>query len=333
MRSAILLGLISTAIAIGQNQPELFKSGVTMIQVPVVVRDRDGHAVGTLKKDDFQLFDNGKRVEIAGFSLEEPGGVIAPDRSLPDPGGASSPASAAVPMAQHFVAYFFDDLSLGANTLVPARDAAAKLLSALAPGDRAAIFTSSCAVEQDFTNDQTKLMETLAHVKPYPTVVCRVSRPQVPQIEVLKNVVRHMDHLPGRREVLVISAGFSVGYDQRDEPADLIDAAAHAKVIINALDTGGASAPRKTQQTQELNPNASNTNRFVLEDVVRATAGTYLRGSDYAVNLRRLSTPESYYVLSFVPAAKADGAFHRLKVRLGRKSRFTIETRAGYFAR
>ena len=38
-----------------------------------MVRDRDGHVVSNLGKDDFQLFDNGKRQEIASFSVESPG--------------------------------------------------------------------------------------------------------------------------------------------------------------------------------------------------------------------------------------------------------------------
>src|SRR5580704_9715536 len=98
MREVLLYGLISLCAAAQEQSGQTFKSGVTMIQVPVVVRDRDGHAVGDLKKDDFQLFDDGKPVEIAGFSVDKPGSHAIPDRSLPDPDGGKKPATDAAAM-------------------------------------------------------------------------------------------------------------------------------------------------------------------------------------------------------------------------------------------
>ena len=78
--------------------------------------------------------------------------------------------------------------------------------------------------------------------------------------------------------------------------------------------------------------NANATLPLVLVDLARGTAGTYVTGNDYAVNFRKLSTPESYYVLSFAPTAKADGKLHQLKVKLEKKGKFTIDARASYYA-
>jgi VWFA-related protein len=161
MRTVLLFGLISLCGAAAQEQSvQTFKSGVTMIEVPVVVRDRDGHAVGDLTKDNFQLFDNGKRVEIAGFSVDKPGRQTIPSRSLPDPDGAAKPATAPAPIdvPERFMTYFFDDRSLGGIAILSGiREAAAKQLNALQPGDRVAIVTSSCNVMQDFTPPQQNL--------------------------------------------------------------------------------------------------------------------------------------------------------------------------------
>lgn len=325
--------MISICAAAQEQSIPTFQSGVSVIQVPVVVRDRDGRAVDGLKKEDFQLFDNGKPVEIAGFSVDKPGGLNAPDRSLPGPNGATAPTAAAMDVPERFVALLFDDISMGDGAILQrAREAAVKQVGAIEPGDRIAIVTSSCAVEQDFTNDPAKLDEALSHIQLAPAPLCRVARTQVAQIELLKSVVKRMGELPGRRSVVVISPGFQIAYDRWREPADLIDAAIRAKVVISSLDTGMAGQSRSTAGGANADPGTFFTNPLVLDQLAHGTGGQYLTGNDYAVNLRKLSTPESYYLLSFVPTAKPDGKFHQLKVKLESKGKFSIEARAGYYA-
>jgi VWFA-related protein len=174
--------------------------------------------------------------------------------------------------------------------------------------------------------------------------VCRVAGTQVTQIEVLKNVVKAMANLPGRREIIVISAGFWIGHDRSNQPPDLIDAAVRSKVVLNALDTGGATESAgpgaATANAMSSRPNAhsiapsvpNETLPLVLVDLARGTGGTYVTGNDFGVSLRKLSTPESYYILSFAPTAKADGKLHQLKVKLEKKGKFTVEARTGYYA-
>ncbi|MDE3167773.1 MAG: hypothetical protein KGN36_18375, partial [Acidobacteriota bacterium] len=56
-----------------KDEPAVFRARVNLVSVPVVVRDRQGKAVGTLKQEDFLLFDRGKPQYIARFSLERAG--------------------------------------------------------------------------------------------------------------------------------------------------------------------------------------------------------------------------------------------------------------------
>jgi VWFA-related protein len=342
MRKALLFGSIALCWAAAQEQTSpTFKSGVTMIQVPVAVRDRDGHAVGDLKKEDFQLFDNGKLIEIAGFSEDKPGSRAIPDRSLVvGVGPLPSPPQAPMDVPERYIAYFVDDVNIhGISILQRVREAATKQVNALQTGDRVAIVTSSCLLAQEFTNDRAKLLDTLSHLQLSPPAKCRVSAVQVAQIEVLKNVVKAMANLPGRREIILISGGFWIGHNRSDEPPDLIDAAVRSKVVINALDTGGATESAGRGAANGMNPNGSDptpvlvaTLPLVLVELAHGTGGTYVVGNDLSVSFRQLSTPESYYVLSFVPPEKTDGKFHQLKVKLEKKGKFTIEARNGYYA-
>ena len=53
-----------------QEAPFTFSSRVNLVSVPVVVRDRDGRAVGNLHKEAFQLLDKGKAQVITKFTVE-----------------------------------------------------------------------------------------------------------------------------------------------------------------------------------------------------------------------------------------------------------------------
>src|ERR1035441_6845355 len=59
-----------------KEAPAKFTSRVNLVPVTVVVRDRNGHAVGNLTKEDFRLLDNGKTQVISRFSIEKPGAPV-----------------------------------------------------------------------------------------------------------------------------------------------------------------------------------------------------------------------------------------------------------------
>src|SRR6516162_4312853 len=51
------------------SQLPTFQSGINLVLVPVVVRDRHGRPIGNLRKEDFQIFDKGNSRAVATFSV------------------------------------------------------------------------------------------------------------------------------------------------------------------------------------------------------------------------------------------------------------------------
>src|SRR5215472_12536235 len=122
-RSRLVIGICAAAIAAAQTappappaqsaptepqqetttkeQPATFKARVNLVMVPVVVRDKAGHAVGTLKQEDFQLFDKGKPQYISRFSVEK-SGVAADAKGKPAP--KSDPGEGALEMPERYFA-------------------------------------------------------------------------------------------------------------------------------------------------------------------------------------------------------------------------------------
>ena len=157
-----------------QEEVAVFQSKVTLIEVPVVVRDKKGGAVGTLRQEDFQLFDKGKLQVISRFSVEKSGGGRA-IASVPTPEAEGVPGdkykgdAPPVIAPDHFVGLLFDDIHINFADLVAARVAAQKFIASnLKSADRVAIFTTSGQNLLDFTDDRDRLNKAVSKLALHP---------------------------------------------------------------------------------------------------------------------------------------------------------------------
>lgn len=317
--------------AAAQDAPT-FQTGMKLVLVPVVVRDHEGRTVSDLSQDSFQLFDKGKPQPIASFSVER--------------ADAGAPGAASKTPPSQFIVYFFDDVSLhDFGTVMAIREAALHELANLKPGDRAAIFSSSCGLALDFTDDHAKLQVVTSKLEPNPVRICHVAATVPLQITLLEAIVKRMTHLPGAKRIVVISAGFPVNRDEQKIREALIDEAAQARVTIDSLhitETTGVESgvPSNGSRVPEFNgknvPVADITREVNSENlniVADGTGGTVVEaGNKPDAGLRALATPDCVYMLGFVPAEKADGSYHKLKVTLKDPRKLNVRARAGYDA-
>jgi VWFA-related protein len=162
----------NTAEISSRDTPAAFKVRVNLVLVRVVVRDAQGQIVKNLRKDDFQLFDNRKPQLISSFSVETPASraEVRANSATAVSAAPDSVTPPAVTLPERFVAVVFDDVHMAMEDAATIRDAATRFIIALAPSDRAGIYTTSGQFSQEFTADHNALQQALLGIVPRPVM-------------------------------------------------------------------------------------------------------------------------------------------------------------------
>ena len=138
------------------------RTEVRVVEVAVVVRDEFFHAVDGLTRDDFEIYDNGKKQAIAAFSVEH---------FVPRGDAANSPVADERPNGPprpRFLALCFDDLHLLPNALNTVKEAGKRFVTAsLSPGDRLVVVRTSRSEDVRFTSDVPALVEQIEKLTPF----------------------------------------------------------------------------------------------------------------------------------------------------------------------
>ncbi len=175
-RAALVLGLgVSTALQ-AQNPPappqspqqavartdQVIRTGVELITTDVIVRDHRGQFIADLKKDEFELFEDGVKQNVISFTLTHGGrsyNVAAPPPPPPQEGIILPPPRPANDAAGRIFIIFVDDLHLDFRNTGRIRDLFKKISKELIhDGDMFGIVStgpSSLAVE--LTYDRKRL--------------------------------------------------------------------------------------------------------------------------------------------------------------------------------
>lgn len=166
-------------------------------------------------------------------------------------------------------------------------------------------------------------------------------------LNLIKLVVSKMSALPGQRLLILVSGGFlTPTAEAMTLKSEVLDAAAQANVIINAIDArglyvtmrdaseGGSGSPLDARIQDQYRRASMTENESVMAELADGTGGAYFHSNnDLEAGLNTLyAGPRYLYLLAFSTAeVKLNGSYHGLKVKVDREH-VTLQARRGYFA-
>jgi VWFA-related protein len=411
LRRALCLVLAAGLVSPLGAEPDVpvFSSEVALVLLPVFVVGPGGVAARGLQAEDFELYEDGKRVEVAAFryvdttSPEEQDSIReAPaarrrflllfDQSFTDPNGLNRAQRAAADFVRsrmaasdlaavatfdinrgtRLVANFTEDRALlvhavetlGVSTMARISDPMALAQDMVALDTRTGRVGGEASGSVDAAGGQVVLMNQMraAEVSSYRQGIEAFAA----QMDDLARALRRVE---GRKQVLFFSAGFDsrlltgqTGEEQkmaaqssvtgalweidgstrfgdsrvREQVMDMTRQFTNADTVIHTIDVTGLGADDALgRMYTAVDLGRATVGRESLNLLAAETGGRFFKDANDLQPLLRemLDMTSRYYVLGFQPAkAKAPGAFHRVKVKVGRKG-MKVSHRPGYYER
>lgn len=151
-------------------QGTVLRAATRIVEVPVVVRDKQGKVIPGLTREDFAIRDSGKKRDLVGFSIvtkataaPEPSPSSSPKGALPSEKGAAATGSA--------MALMLDDRNTTIEQFLRARDAAdAFLVAGLPPGRSIALATVRRGFVTKFLSSAEDLRVAVRQLNPQPNL-------------------------------------------------------------------------------------------------------------------------------------------------------------------
>lgn len=232
-----------------QDSGLVIRSESNLVLVDTVVMDKKGNYISDLKEKDFKVYEDGKEQAVKSFSYEADPASGAPDR-------------------KHYMVLVFDDASMGQGDQIRARQAASKFIDDNAAPNRMMTVMNLAGTGfslQDFTADPKKLKSGIETPQIPPlTVVGPDGKPSLnaglaiqSTLMNLRTLAKNMSALPGRKMLIMFTAGFPLGIDHQGEATALISECNRANIAIYPVDVRGVmtSAPMPSLRNRlELPP-------------------------------------------------------------------------------
>ncbi len=225
-----------------ENPPVIIKTETNLVLVNVIVTDKKGNYIKDMEKKDFHVFEDNVEQPISAFSRE----------SEIEPNG---------PAHQRYMVLFFDDSTMDPALQIQARQAAGKFVESTASPNRLMAvvdFAGSLKIAQNFTANGELLKRAVSTVK-YGTVepnaeggnvqLASMGAPSLGHAEAdyaarsvllsMREVAKTLQAVPGRKTLILFSAGFPLTSERQSELSATIDALNKANISVYPVDVRG----------------------------------------------------------------------------------------------
>jgi VWFA-related protein len=241
----------------GKAPADVIRKESNLVLVDAVVTDKKGNYINDLAAKDFRIYQDGKEMEISTFSK------------------GSNAASPQTPAAKQYLVLFFDNSTMTISDQPLARQAASKFVAQTASPNRlmAVIdFSGVPQVVQNFTANTELLQHAVQNVQ-YASVapnlagqttqLAEVGAPSLAQITsdfgaqtlllAIRDVCKMLQTIPGRKTMVIFSAGFPLNDQRMAELTAAINAANRANVAIYPMDARGLFGPAPASPSPGVN--------------------------------------------------------------------------------
>lgn len=313
MKIALVAGTAFLALVSASAQEAVFKAGVAIVDVAATVTDGDGRFISGLTRDDFIVYEDGKRQEISSFSSERVPVSLA---MLLDVSASMNEEQLAT--ARLAINHFVFDLLDKEDEL---------LLMEFAGRDR---------ILQNWTLDREMFSRALARAKTVPLDPIVGEQPDgtlSPQSvgtaiydAVAASLGLAASGVHRKKAVLVLSDGDDTS--SRLTVTQAQEAIRASEVMVYALGVDGGGSASFGSLPASVNTGA-------LKKLTDDTGGRTevvkgFRNLDKAT-ARLADEFNKQYVLGYAASSKRDGRWHTIRVEV-RKRGAKVRARAGYVA-
>ncbi|HXW15653.1 MAG TPA: VWA domain-containing protein [Terriglobia bacterium] len=227
-----------------ENGPVVIKTESNLVLVDVIATDKKGNYINDLEKKDFHVFEDNAEQPISSFSHETD---IQPN----------------APGHQHYMVLFFDDSTMDAGLQGYARQQAVKFVESTASPNRLMAvvdFSGSLQIGQNFTADGELLKHAVSTVKfsavnPNAGANVQLAAMGAPSLGraqsdfgantmllSMRDVAKSLLGVPGRKTMILFSAGFPLTPERQSELTATIDALNKANIAVYPIDVRGLVA-------------------------------------------------------------------------------------------